>query len=166
MATNGKRKANDATEDPLRSKRECQESRSCVAEMMASTDGLQEPSQHLQCTNGKERSDSDLKSDTHVLATVLATKEDYSRDQSSRTFEQLRGLDDVARILNGIVGIQTKFSHWMPKSKRADSGVLLHGPPGTGKTELARTLAQVQKMPFFNVGLGDVLSRLSGDTEK
>ncbi|HEX9728644.1 MAG TPA: AAA family ATPase [Gemmatimonadales bacterium] len=46
------------------------------------------------------------------------------------------------------------------------TGILLHGPPGTGKTTIARVLASQTDAAFFAVNAADIFSRWLGDSEQ
>lgn len=50
--------------------------------------------------------------------------------------------------------------------KRAGGGLLLWGPPGCGKTLLARALAGEMAAAFYEVGLADVLDMWLGNSER
>ncbi|MCA2221938.1 ATP-binding protein [Nonomuraea aurantiaca] len=50
--------------------------------------------------------------------------------------------------------------------KRAGGGVLLYGPPGAGKTHLARAAAGELGASFVNVGLADILDMYIGSSER
>ena len=46
------------------------------------------------------------------------------------------------------------------------SGILLHGPPGCGKTMISRTIASVMNLPFVEILGPSIVSGMSGESEK
>lgn len=44
-------------------------------------------------------------------------------------------------------------------------GVLLHGPPGCGKTALAHAIANETGVPFLRISAPEVVSGMSGESE-
>lgn len=53
--------------------------------------------------------------------------------------------------------------HWL--GVEPPRGVLLHGPPGCGKTALAHAIATECSVPFLRVSAPEVVSGMSGESE-
>ena len=82
-------------------------------------------------------------------------------------FVDIAGLEDLKRTVRLQIiepflkpGIFAKFK------KRAGGGVLLYGPPGCGKTMLARAVATECNAEFISVGISDVLNMWIGESER
>ncbi|MBT7203985.1 MAG: AAA family ATPase, partial [Deltaproteobacteria bacterium] len=48
---------------------------------------------------------------------------------------------------------------------KAPTGVLLHGPPGCGKTLIARNLAKVTGVRFFSISGPEIINKYYGESE-
>jgi transitional endoplasmic reticulum ATPase len=48
----------------------------------------------------------------------------------------------------------------------APAGILLHGPPGTGKTTIAKVMASQVEASFYEMSAADVLSKWAGESEQ
>ncbi|MBL8779983.1 MAG: AAA family ATPase [Alphaproteobacteria bacterium] len=83
------------------------------------------------------------------------------------TFADIGGLEDIkAQIRRKIILPFEKKSLFDRFRKRAGGGVLLYGPPGCGKTLLARATAAECNAKFFPVEIAEVLSMWLGESEK
>ena len=87
--------------------------------------------------------------------------------RSKIRFDDIAGLEDLKRTVRLQIiepflrpGLFAKFK------KRAGGGVLLYGPPGCGKTMLARAVATECRAEFISVGIGDVLNMYIGESER
>lgn len=84
------------------------------------------------------------------------------------SFDTVGGLDaemeDLKLNVLGPLNHPARYAH--SRIAARPTGVLLHGPPGTGKTLLARCIARTAKAHFFNVQLGQILSKYYGEAEQ
>ena len=82
------------------------------------------------------------------------------------TFEDIGGQEAAKAELEAIriaVRDPARFRRWGARPPR---GVLLFGPPGTGKTMLARALAHESGATFIHVRASDVVSKWYGEAEQ
>lgn len=83
------------------------------------------------------------------------------------TFADIGGLDDLKKTIHKkIVLPYQKPGLFERFRKRVGGGVLLYGPPGCGKTLLARATAGECKAKFFNIAISDVLDMYIGESER
>lgn len=83
------------------------------------------------------------------------------------TFADIGGLDELKKTIHKkIILPYQKPGLFERFRKRVGGGVLLYGPPGCGKTMLARATAGECKAKFFNVAISDVLDMYIGESER
>lgn len=83
------------------------------------------------------------------------------------TFADVHGLDAVKQeVRRKIILPYLKPSLFQKFRKRVGGGLLLYGPPGCGKTLLARATAGECNAQFFNVMISDVLDMYIGESER
>jgi len=83
------------------------------------------------------------------------------------SFDDIVGMDALKRTLRlQIVEPFRNPSLYAKLKKTAGGGVLLYGPPGCGKTMIARGIATECRANFVSVGISDVLSMWLGESER
>lgn len=82
------------------------------------------------------------------------------------SFDDIAELKDAKRVLQEAVLLPLLMPEYFKGIRRPWKGVLLFGPPGTGKTMLAKALATQGKTRFFNVSASSLASKWRGDAEK
>jgi cell division protease FtsH len=73
----------------------------------------------------------------------------YDRKDLKTTFSDVAGVDEAVEELREIVAFLENPKKYQRLGGRIPKGVLLLGPPGCGKTLLARAVAGEAKVPFF-----------------
>ncbi len=82
-------------------------------------------------------------------------------------FDDVGGLDEIKRqIRRRIILPFQKPSLFQRFRKKVGGGILLYGPPGCGKTLLARATAGECEAQFFNVAISDILDMYIGESER
>lgn len=83
------------------------------------------------------------------------------------SFSEVGGLADVKKqIRKKIITPFQKPSLFQRFKKKVGGGILLFGPPGCGKTLLARATAGECNATFINVVISDILDMYIGESEK
>jgi SpoVK/Ycf46/Vps4 family AAA+-type ATPase len=83
------------------------------------------------------------------------------------TFADVGGLEEVKKAIHRTIILPFQRQDLYEKYRRgAGGGVLLFGPPGCGKTLLARATAGECGLPFSNVRIEDILDPYYGVSER
>ena len=81
-------------------------------------------------------------------------------------FEDVGGLGKQIKLLRELVQLPLKFPHvYRHLGITAPRGVILYGPPGSGKTHLARAIANEVDARFYFINGPDVIGTYTGETE-
>jgi cell division protease FtsH len=86
----------------------------------------------------------------------------YGNEKDKVTFEDIAGSNEAKQDLEEVVEFlkyPKKFAHL---GARIPKGVLLVGPPGTGKTMLARAVAGEANVPFFSISGSEFVEMFVG----
>ncbi|QEY16369.1 ATP-binding protein [Cellvibrio sp. KY-GH-1] len=85
---------------------------------------------------------------------------------NSVRFADIAGMSEVKKVIKRKIidpfinpGLFERFK------KKTGGGILLYGPPGCGKTMIARAIATECKAAFYAVGISDILNMYIGQSE-
>lgn len=87
----------------------------------------------------------------------------YKDDERTKiTFQDVAGLDEEKEELQEIVDFLRSPKKYMDLGARIPKGVLMVGPPGTGKTYLTKAVAGEAGVPFFSISGSDFVEMFVG----
>lgn len=82
-------------------------------------------------------------------------------------FSHVGGMEDVKREIDlKIIKPLENAELFASYGKKVGGGILLYGPPGCGKTYIAKATAGEINANFINIGLNDILDMWHGNSEK
>ena len=83
-------------------------------------------------------------------------------EKGKTTFADVAGVDEAKQELEEIIEFLKDPKKFQRLGGRIPKGVLLVGPPGTGKTHLARAVAGEAGVPFFSISGSDFVEMFVG----
>ncbi|HKP17420.1 MAG TPA: AAA family ATPase [Gaiellaceae bacterium] len=81
-------------------------------------------------------------------------------------FDDVGGMDELKRELNDTIGLLLQHPEDADRYGIEWNGILLHGPPGVGKTFFARAIAGEYGLSLLHVSTGDLVSSLQGGSAR
>lgn len=101
---------------------------------------------------------------------VSRFREQDSPDQNAdnrATFEDFGGMEEVVERAKDLIEVPLKYKDALSEiGARPIKGVLFTGPPGTGKTMLARIIATEAESAFYKISGPEVLTKWFGESEE
>lgn len=86
----------------------------------------------------------------------------YGADQKKVKFDEIAGNIEAKEDLEEVVDFLKHPKKYMDLGAKIPKGVLLVGPPGTGKTMLARAVAGEANVPFFSISGSEFVEMFVG----
>lgn len=117
--------------------------------------------------------DEELDKELRVTSVAMEDDEDDDEFESpfiqkaDITFEDVGGMANIKKEID--LKIIKPLQHaelYKAYGKKAGGGILLYGPPGCGKTYIAKATAGQVNARFISVGLNDILDMWVGNSEK
>ncbi|VWX53433.1 CDC48 family AAA ATPase [Novosphingobium sp. 9U] len=102
--------------------------------------------------------------------TEVELREVYEEAQSPRgdiNYDDVGGMSDTIRQLREMVELPLRYPELFTRlGVDPPKGVLLHGPPGTGKTRLAQAVANESDATFHSINGPEIMGSGYGESEK
>ena len=93
--------------------------------------------------------------------------EDTHAPPTHISLEDLGGVDSVIQELQDLIVLPfLKPERFINSRRQPPRGILLHGPPGCGKTSIANAFAAKLGVPFIALSAPSIVSGMSGESEK
>lgn len=102
--------------------------------------------------------------------TEVELREEYEEARGSRgdvNYDDVGGMGDTIQQLREMVELPLRYPELFTRlGVDPPKGVLLHGPPGTGKTRLAKAVANESEASFFTINGPEIMGSAYGESER
>ncbi len=102
--------------------------------------------------------------------TEVELKSEFEEPRDGRgviNYDDVGGMEDTIKQLREMVELPLRYPELFTRlGVDPPKGVLLHGPPGTGKTRLAQAVANESDAEFFTINGPEIMGSAYGESEK
>ncbi|MDE1468516.1 CDC48 family AAA ATPase [Aurantiacibacter sp. D1-12] len=102
--------------------------------------------------------------------TEVELRSEFEEPRDARgmiNYDDVGGMDDTITALREMVELPLRYPELFTRlGVDPPKGVLLHGPPGTGKTRLAQAVANESDAEFFTINGPEIMGSAYGESEK
>lgn len=128
--------------------------------------------------NGDKKDDSDVDEGTLAFLRIFApdmyekiqmkrlVKRDIIIDRPDVQWTDIANQVKAKKLLQEAVILPLEKPSYFQHIRKPWKGVLMVGPPGTGKTMLAKAVATEKNITFFNISISTLTSKFFGESEK
>jgi vacuolar protein-sorting-associated protein 4 len=111
--------------------------------------------------------DSDEEDDKESKQMKAKLSDSIVVEKPNIKWDDVAGLEGAKEALKEAVILPIKFPHLFQGKRKPWRGILLFGPPGTGKSYLAKAVAtEANNSTFISVSSSDLVSKWVGESEK
>ena len=122
--------------------------------------------QAIPFTVTKTRPHGVVKVTTETKLTILNEPAPEGKGLPRTTYEDVGGLHEEIQRVREMVELPLRHPELFQRlGIEPPKGVLLHGPPGCGKTLLARAVANESEANFFSINGPEIMSKFYGESE-
>lgn len=112
-------------------------------------------------------SEDDTKQCLEGLSNLSKFSSNQPSDVVNLNLSDCGGLEEVKEEVNKMIVLPSKYPHLFKQIPlQLNSGILLYGPPGVGKTLIVKTIANNTNLNFLNVKGPELLNKYIGASEE